>query len=174
MTISLHTVSVGTYLQNLPALAGLIDKAAAHCEAQGLGAEALSDARLAPDMWNFAKQVTSATHHSAGAIMALLGSGEFSPDLSPPPLDFAGLRRRVSEAIGYLQGIDAATIEAKAGSDMEFVFGERRMPFTAEDFILTFSLPNFYFHSTSAYAVLRNQGLAIGKMDYMGRPRLKG
>lgn len=173
MAISLHTVSVGTYLQLLPQLASMIDKAAAHCEAHGHGAEALCDARLAPDMWNFAKQVTSATHHSVGAITALLGTGEFSPDLAAPPMDFADLRQRVSDAIAYLQGIEAETVDAKAGSDMLFVFGERRMPFTAEDFILTFSLPNFYFHTTAAYAVLRNQGLAVGKMDFIGRPRIK-
>lgn len=174
MTLSLHTVSVGSYLQILPSLAGLVDKAEAHCRDKGLDAEALTGACLAPDMWNFAKQVTSATHHSAGTMQALLGSGVFGPDLAPAPTDFAALRQRVADAITALEGLDPAMVDGKVGHDMAFAFGERRMEFTAEDFILTFSLPNFYFHASAAYAVLRNQGLAIGKMDFLGRPRMKG
>ena len=173
MALDLHTVSVCSYLQILPPLAGLIDKAEAHCREKGCGASVLTEASLAPDMWNFAKQVTSAVHHSAEAMRGLLGSGEFGPDLAPAPADFAALRARAADAIGYLQGLEPETVNAKAGHDMAFVFGERRMPFSAEDFILTFSLPNFYFHATTAYAVLRNQGLAIGKMDFIGQPRLK-
>lgn len=174
MTLSLHTVSVGTYLQILPPVAALVDKAEAFCREHGHGPQALCDARLAPDMWTFAKQVMSVAHHSAGAMQGLLGKGEFGPDLSPPPADFAALRSRIVDAIAYLEGLDPDAVDGKLGADMAFVFGERRMPFSAEDFILTFSLPNFYFHATSAYAILRNQGLPIGKMDFLGGLRLKG
>lgn len=174
MALDLHTVSVGTYLQILPSILALVDKAEAFCRDHGHGAEALCDARLAPDMWSFAKQVTSVAHHSAGAMQGLMGKGEFGPDLSPPPAGFGALRERMADAITYLEGLDPDTVNGKMGADMAFVFGERRMPFTAEDFILTFSLPNFYFHATSAYAILRNQGLPIGKMDFLGGLRMKG
>jgi uncharacterized protein len=174
MALDLHTVSVGTYLQILPPVAALVDKAEAFCREKGHGAEALCDARLAPDMWSFAKQVTSVAHHSAGTMQGLLGDGTFGPDFAPPPSDFAALRGRLTDAIAYLEGLEPDVVNGKAGADMAFVFGERRMPFTAEDFILTFSLPNFYFHASTAYGVLRNQGLAIGKMDFLGSLRMKG
>lgn len=173
MSFSLHAAAVGTYLQILPAISALVDKAEEHCRASGLAAEALTDARLAVDMWPFAKQVTSCTHHSAGTIKGLR-AGVFGPDLAPAPLDFASLRREIGDAIALLETIEPDEINGMAGRDMRFEFGERRMDFTVEDFILTFSLPNFYFHATTAYAILRNQGLPIGKMDFMGRIRLKG
>lgn len=173
MTLSLHAVSVCTYLQILPAVAGLIDKGCTHCQSSEAEDEALTGAGLASDMWPLAKQVTSVIHHSAGAIRGLQ-AGQFSPDLSAAPTSFATLRQRLTDAINFLEGVDPEEINGMIGRDMAFVFGERRMEFTAEDFILTFSLPNFYFHATAVYAILRNQGLPIGKMDFMGMPRIKG
>ena len=73
-----------------------------------------------------------------------------------------------------LRLIDPAELDGLVGRDMRFEFGTRRMDFTAEDFLLSFSLPNFYFHATTAYDVLRNQGLPLGKMDFIGAVRLKG
>ena len=78
---------------------------------------------------------------------------------------------RIDETL--VHGIDAAEVEAFFGRDMRFSFGERTMDFTAENFLLSFSQPNFYFHATTAYDILRWKGLAIGKRDFMGRPRLK-
>ena len=172
MPFSLYHASVGAYLQILPSVAGLLTKAEAHCAEKGLSAEAMTGARLADDMWPFAKQVSECVHHSAKAIEGLR-AGVFGPELDPAPLDFAALQRAVADARAKLEAVDPAEIDGMIGQDMRFEFGERRMPFTAEDFILTFSLPNFYFHSTSAYAILRNQGLAVGKMDYLGKLRLK-
>mgnify|MGYP001766878740 CR=1 FL=1 len=172
MSLSLHTASVGTYLQILPAMAGLLDKGCAHCQAGGAEDEALTGAGLAGDMWPIAKQVTSVIHHSAGAILGLR-AGQFSPDPSPAPGDFATLRQRVADAITFLEGVDPTEIDAMAGRDIDFVVGDRHMPFVVDDFILSFSLPNFYFHATATYAILRNQGLAIGKMDFIGKPRMK-
>jgi hypothetical protein len=173
MPVSLHAVSVGTYLQILPAIAGLLDKAEEHCREGSHGDEALTGCQLAEDMWPLAKQVTSVIHHSAGAINGLR-AGVFSPDLEPAPQDFATLKQRVTDAIAVLQSVNPAEVDALTGGDMRFEFGPRRMDFTAEDFILTFSLPNFYFHAATVYNILRGQGLKIGKMDFMGRPRLKG
>ena len=173
MPFSLYHASVGAYLQILPSVAGLVAKAEAHCTENGLPAEALTGARLADDMWPFAKQVSECAHHSAGAIEGLR-AGVFGPELGPAPLDFASLNKQVADARALLEAVDPAEIDGMIGKDMRFEFGTRRMDFTAEDFLLTFSLPNFYFHSSSAYAILRNQGLKVGKMDYLGRPRLKG
>lgn len=172
MPFSLYHASVGAYLQILPSIAGLVAKAEAHCAEQGLPAEALTGARLADDMWPFAKQVSACAQHSARAIEGVR-AGVIGPELDPAPLDFASLHKEVADARALLEAVEPAEIDGMIGNDMRFEFGTRRMDFTAEDFLLTFSLPNFYFHSSSAYAILRNQGLPVGKMDYLGHPRIK-
>ena len=173
MSISLYSASVETYLQTLPAVAGLIDKAEGWCKQQGLPETALTEASLAPDMWPFAKQIMVVAAHSAGTIRALAG-GTFGPDLTPAPSDFASLRAAIADAIAYLRGVDAAEVNARAGHDMDFAFGERRMPFTAETFVLSFSLPNFFFHASAAYAILRGKGVEVGKGDFLGALRMRG
>lgn len=172
MTVSLHTATIGAWLQTLPAMAGLIDKAEAHCRTAGLPDAALAGARLADDMWPFAKQITSVVHHSQGAL-AGLRAGVFGPDLSPAPEDFASLREAVVGAIAVAQAVLPEEIDAIANRDMRFEYGQRRMDFTVSDFLLSFSLPNFQFHATTAYAILRHQGVPLGKMDFLGKVRFK-
>jgi uncharacterized protein len=76
--------------------------------------------------------------------------------------------------LGELDAVPADELDGYVGRDMAFVMGERRMDFTAEDFLMSFTMPNFYFHATAAYAILRSKGIKLGKLDFMGRPRLKG
>ncbi len=171
MAFSLYHASVGAYLQILPSIAGLIAKAEAHCTEHGLPAEALTGAALAGDMWPFAKQVWECDHHSARAIEGLR-NGVFSPDFDKAPLDFASLHARIAGSIATLEAIDPAEINGMEGQAMRFEFGTRHMDFTAEDFLLTFSLPNFYFHASATYGVLRMKGLNVGKLDFLGRMRL--
>ncbi len=172
MSISLHTAIIGTHLQLLPALAGILDKTEAYCAENGMEPTSLTEASLAPDMWPFCKQVFEACRHSAGAVESL-GVGWFSPDMTPAPTDFASLKQRVADAIAYLEGIDADYLDSIAGNDMNFKFGEKIIPFTVSDFMLSFSLPNFYFHTNAAYENLRVKGLEVGKLDYIGRFRTK-
>ncbi len=172
MAFSLYHATVAAYLQILPSISRLIDKAEAHCGEQGLADEALTGAALAPDMWPFAKQVSQCAHHSSRAIIGVR-AGVFRPEIEPAPLDFASLKAEIADARAMLEAVDPAEIDAMIGRDMRFEFRTRRMDFTAEDFLLTFSMPNFYFHAASVYGVLRNQGLPIGKLDFMGKLRLK-
>lgn len=172
MSVSLHTVTVGTYLQILPQIAKLVDKAEEHCRASGLPDEALTGASLAGDMWNFAKQVFECGHHSARAIRGVR-AGVFGPEIDPAPLDFASLRQEIAAAIAFVEEVAPGELDGLIGRDMRFEFGTMRMDFTVEDFLLSFSLPNFHFHATTAYDVLRNQGLTVGKRDYLGKLRLK-
>lgn len=172
MSSPLHTATIGIYLQFLPQIARLIDKAEAHCRENGLPPEALTEARLAPDMWNFAKQVMCAVQHSAGAAEALR-SGLTGPDMTEPPTKFAPLRQTVADAIALLQGVAPGEVDDAAARDILYEFGSGRMEFLGEDYLLSFALPNFMFHATTAYAILRNQGLAIGKRDFLGRTRAK-
>lgn len=172
MAVSLYTATIPAYLQTLPAMAGLIDKAEAHCREHGLAPSALIEAQLAPDMWNFGTQIGVVRAHSAGALEGAR-AGLFSPSFAPPPADFAGLRAIIADAIARVKAVTPDEINALEGRDAVFRFGERQMDFTAEDFLLSFSLPNFYFHASAAYAILRSKGLAVGKRDFLGTPRLK-
>ena len=173
MPLSLYAATVPSYLQILHQMTHLLGKAEAWCQEKGLPPSELIGARLAPDMWPFAYQVKSTAVHSWGAIEGLR-RGVFSPDTNPAPDSFAGLRERVATAHANLSALDPAELESYIGRDMRFEFGERRMDFTAEEFLLSFSQPNFYFHATTAYDILRMKGLPIGKRDFTGRVRVKG
>lgn len=168
---SLYDAVVPSNLQILGAVDRLIDKAAAFCTEQGRAEADLIDARLAPDMLPFGYQVKACTSHSLGGI-AGVRAGEFTPDRSAWPTDFAGLHHVVQAAIAELQAIDRDAFDALAGRETRFVFGETVMPFAGANFLLSFSQPNFYFHATTAYAILRAQGVKLGKRDFMGIPRI--
>jgi hypothetical protein len=172
MSFSLYAATVPSYRQILDAVASLLVKAEAFCAEKGIGPDDIVQARLAPDMLPFAYQVKSTAVHSIGAIEGVR-KGVFSPDMSQPPGDFPGLKLRIAQTLTALEAIDPAELDRYIGRDMRFAFGDHQMNFTAENFLLSFSQPNFYFHATTAYDILRWKGLAIGKRDFMGRPRAK-
>jgi hypothetical protein len=172
MPISLHTAVVGAYLQILPQIGGFIDKAETHCTAEGLDIEALTGASLSDDMWNFAKQVSQACHHSARAIVGVR-SGTFGSETQSVPVDPASIRKELADSLALLQAVDAGELDAIGDRDMAFEMGTFKMSFTVQDFLLSFSLPNFYFHTTTAYDILRSNRVALSKPDYLGRIRMK-
>jgi hypothetical protein len=172
MTISLYDATVPSYRQILGAVAGLLAKAERHCTDRGIAPDEIVQARLAPDMLPFAYQVKSTVVHSLGAIEGVR-KGVFSPDMTPPPKDFGALNHVVAAALAALEAIKPAEIDALIGRDMRFEFGERHIDFTAENFLLSFSQPNFYFHAATAYDILRWKGLPVGKRDFMGKARSK-
>lgn len=173
MPVSLHATTVLSWRQTLGAVAGLIAKAEAFCKEKGVTPSELIQARLAEDMLPFAYQVKSTVVHSLGAIEGVR-RGVFSPDMTPPPESFAALSGRITETLRALDAVSAAEVESFIGRDMRFEIGERRIEFTAENFLLSFSMPNFYFHATTAYDILRSRGVQIGKRDFMGALRSKG
>jgi uncharacterized protein len=172
MAFSLYAATVPSYLQILGAVSGLLVRAESFCTEKGIAPQELIQARLAEDMLPFAYQVKSTAVHSHGAIEGVR-KGVFSPDMTPPPETFAALKTRIAETLAALRAIDVAEVDGFLGRDMRFSFGDRRMDFTAENFLLSFSQPNFYFHATTAYDILRWKGLPIGKRDFMGKPRVK-
>ena len=172
MTFSFYDAVVPSNLQVLGAVDALITKAEAFCAEKGMAPADLIDARLAPDMLPFGYQVKSCAAHSVGGIEGVK-AGSFSPDMTPWPTDFAGLHAAIQTAIISLKAIDRESFDALADADTQFMFGETRMPFTGANFLLSFSQPNFYFHATTAYAILRAQGVKLGKRDFIGLPRLK-
>ena len=173
MPLTLHEALVPSWLQILGSVKLLVDKAEAHCADKGLDAADLLHARLADDMAPFTYQVKSCTAHSAGALEGAR-QGAFSPDMSSPPDSFAGLRDSLAEAEQALEKATPQDLDAIADNPLVFTIGDKyRLDFTARDFLLSFSNPNFYFHATTAYAILRMKGLEIGKRDYLGGLRIQ-
>jgi len=172
MAFSLYAAIVPSFQQTLGAVSGLLDKAQAYCEEKAIAPQELIQARLATDMFPLAYQVKSTAVHSLGAIEGVR-KGVFSPDTSAPPETFAALKARIAETLGALAIIDSAEIESFIGRDMRFSFGANHRDYTAENFLLSFSLPNFYFHAATSYDILRWKGLPIGKRDFMGKTRTK-
>lgn len=172
MALSLYAVTVPTFQQMLGGLDRILDKAEAHCAEQGMAPETLIQARLIGDMHSFAYQIKSTVVHSRGAIEGVK-AGLFQPDMTTPPDSFAGLKARVQDGIAWLDALAPDSVDALQGGDMQFGFGDRHIDFLAEDFLLSFSLPNFYFHVTTAYDILRMQGVPLVKRDYLARMRKK-
>ena len=172
MPVSLYDLTVPTYLQTLGAVSGFLEKGLAHCAECNAQPGEVIEHRLFEDMLPFSFQIRSVAHHSAGAIEALK-SGVFNPPGKAGPLDYAGLQALVKEARAKLEALKPDEVNALEGKDVVFQLGETKIPFIAENFILSFSLPNFHFHATTAYDILRLRGVPLGKRDYMGRMRIK-
>lgn len=171
MTISLHDATVAGFLQTLTAVAGYLEKGRAHCEANGIDLASVVDTRLYPDMAPFRFQLLSVVHHSKGAIEGVQ-AGAFSPP-TVIELDYAGLQAHVEGARTMLKALTRDDVEALQDKDVVFSLGPNKLPFTGGDFLLSFSMPNFHFHATTAYDILRTKGVPIGKRDYMGPLRMK-
>ena len=167
MPLSLHAAVIPSWLQILGAGRGWLDKAAAG----GMAEQDLVEARLVEDMFPFAYQVKSMAVHSQGAIEGLR-QGVFSPSFGEAlPRSVGEMRDRLDGAIAMLGSVGEDELEGFVGQPMRFEIGDKRLDFTAEDFLLSFSQPNFYFHATTAYAILRAKGVPVGKLDYLGKLR---
>src|SRR5262245_4552790 len=172
MAIPLSDVSVTSFLQVLGGVAGFLDKGRAHCEAKGIDLNKVVETRLQPDMLPFRFQVIAVAHHSLGAIEGAQ-KGLFAPPTGVANQDYAALQNIIADARAKLQKMDKASIDKLEGKDVIFQLGDRKLPFTAEGFLMSFSLPNLYFHATTAYDILRLKGAPLGKRDFMGAMRLK-
>lgn len=171
MATSLYDLTVTNYLQELEALGPILAKGRAYCGEKDLSVDALLEKRLADDMLPLSFQLHMATKHSIDAISGLR-EGKFAPPRGLEDLDYAGFEKQVADTTAALRALDPGEVESLAGKDIIFSIGDMEMPFTAENFVMSFSLPNFYFHTTTAYAILRAEGVPLGKRDYLGRMRI--
>lgn len=171
MPFSLYQLSVPLFTRGLNNLSGVLRKGEAHAEAKKLDQAALLAFRLYPDMFNFTRQIQVAADAAKGCVARLAG-------MEPPVYEdnertFAELLARVDKTIAYISGFKAAQIDDSEKHDSEkrpIVLKLRagEMTFTAEDFLLGFAQPNFYFHVTTAYDILRHNGVELGKRDFLG------
>ena len=171
MTTSLYDLSVGCYLQTLGAVSGFLERGADHFRENNIDPDEVAQTRLFPDMLPFAFQIHSVAHHSLGAIEGVK-AGVFGPPQGPFA-DYAGLQALVADTRTKLQAMSPSSVNTLSGKDVVFQMRDFKVPFTAENFILSFSLPNFHFHATTAYDILRTKGVPLGKRDYLGALRMK-
>ena len=166
MTVSLYDLTVGSYTQIVEATHGFLQKGADYCAEQGVAPEDFKKACLHPEMFDLHFQVVCVTHHSLGALNGMK-AGEFAPP-NYPETDYAGLQAMTSETLVALKAMTPDAVNALAGGKVVFKLGGNEIPFTNENFVLSFSLPNFYFHATTAYDILRSKGVSLGKRDFLG------
>ena len=169
MTISMYKTSVPIFVQFLTSLSAVLDKAAAFAEAKKVEPSVLLNTRLAPDMFPLVRQVRAATDHAANAAGRL--SGKELLKFANDETTIAQLKDRITKAIDYLNKIKQSEIDGSETKDISITFpsGQTRQ-FTGQSLLLGNSLPNFFFHITTAYDILRQYGVEIGKRDFMGTP----
>ncbi|MBW8858834.1 MAG: DUF1993 domain-containing protein [Caulobacter sp.] len=159
------------YPQALASVRGILDKGLAHATQAGLDLQEIVETRLCGDMLPFRFQIASVVHHSAGALTAVR-EGAFAPP-ERREANYAGLQKLVAEAEAAVRAWTPVAVNELEGRDLIFSVGEHKMPFVAEDFLFSFSLPNFYFHAATAYDILRMKGAPLGKRDFLGKMRMK-
>ncbi len=169
MAVSMYTVSIPVFIQHLNGLNTVLDKAATWAAARKVNETDLLNMRLSPDMFNLARQVRAATDHAANAAGRLAGKEllKFATDEST----IAQLKERIAKTIDYLKNIKQSEIDGTESKEISITFpsGQTRQ-FTGQSLLLGNSLPNFYFHATTAYDIIRQCGVEIGKRDFMGTP----
>jgi len=169
MTASMYKISVPIFVQFLTTLGAVLYKAAAHCEAKKIDPQALLGARLFPDMFPLVRQVRASTDHAVNATARLAGADPLS--FANNEASFDELGERIKKAIDFIKGFKAAQIDGTEDKPIKITFpsGATR-DFTGQSLMLGNSLPNFYFHCTTAYDILRQCGIELGKRDFMGTP----
>ena len=171
MNISMSAASVPVLLKMLRNARAWIDKAAAYAEQKKFDPDVLVNARLAPDMLPFKAQIMIMSDHAKGCVARLAGVD--NPRFEDDQKTLAELQARIDRTIAFVESV--ATSKIDGSEDREIVIpsraGERR--FTGHDYLTQYALPNFFFHATTAYAVLRHNGVDLGKADYLtgGAPR---
>jgi len=170
VTISLHEASVGVFVPYLENLSSLLDRAAAHAEARNIDPAVLLNMRLSPTMYNLKQQVGEANRHAVVASALLAGRAPHTFSEADP--DIPELKARISAAIDFVQALPRAEIDAAADKEVAFTFknGSQRK-FTGKSLLLAFSVPQFFFHVTTAYDILRHAGVDLAKKDFLGPPR---
>jgi len=166
MPISLYQAAIPAFVQQLQALAGVLDKAEAHAAAKKIDPAVLLNARLFPDMFSFVRQVQLVTDFAKGAAARLAGLEV--PSYEDTEKTFADLKARLRKTIDFLQALKPAQIDGSEGRDVTIRIAGNPVTFKGQSYLVNFALPNFYFHAATAYAILRHNGLELGKRDFIG------
>ncbi len=168
MTISMYQASVPSLIQSLTNLAAILEKGAAHAAAKKIDPSVLLSSRLAPDMLPLSKQVQIVSDVSRRGAARLAGLE--APGMEDNETTFAELGDRCHRTIAYLNTLTPPQIDGSEDKEIILPMGDRSMTFKGMPYLLGFILPNIYFHVTTTYAILRHNGVELGKIDYLGKP----
>jgi uncharacterized protein len=167
MSLSMHAASVPAFVRQLGAMLAWLDKAQAHAEARQFSPDNFLGLRLAPDMLHFTRQIQIAADFAKGCVARLAGQEVPKWDDNEATLD--DLRARIRRTIDYVQSVPAAQIDGSEAREivLQMRVGDPRH-YSGQDYLTQYVLPNFYFHATTAYALLRHAGVDVGKRDFIG------
>jgi uncharacterized protein len=165
MKISVHAMSVETFVPMLKSLSHLLDKGIAHAEAKKFDTSVLVNARLAPDMLPLSRQIQIACDAAKGAVARLAGKDPAKFEDNEKTID--ELKERVAKTIDYISGFTAADLEGGEDRDIKIPLRDRTLEMKGLPYLQTWALPNFFFHVTTTYALLRHNGVEIGKRDFL-------
>lgn len=168
MTLSIYDASVPVLKRGLTNLSAILSKAEASAEARKIDPAVLLAARLAPDMAPLTRQVQIASDGAKGGAARL--AGVEAPSYPDTETTFAELHARIAKTIAYLDTFKAEQFDGAEGREIVLKTPNGEFTFTGQSFLLTFVLPNSFFHVTTAYNILRHNGVDLGKFDYLGRP----
>ncbi|ABM36618.1 DUF1993 domain-containing protein [Polaromonas naphthalenivorans] len=167
MTSAIYTASIPVFKQMLGGLSGVLAKADAHVAAKNIDPNALLQARLFPDMFTMLRQVQVATDFAKSVSARLAGVDV--PKLADDEQSFAELQARIATVLAFIEGLDAALFDEAATREIVTQAGTpKEKRFTGESYLFSYGLPHFFFHTTTAYAILRHNGVEVGKKDYIG------
>ena len=168
MTISMYQASVPRFVNILSNLSNILDKTQAHVDAKKLDSATLTTYRLFPDMLPMTKQVQIACDTAKGVVARL--AGVEIPAFEDNEKTLADLKARIAKTIAFIQTVTPAQIDGTEDKEIVIKRGDKETHYKGMQFLLGHALPNFYFHVTTAYNILRHNGVEIGKRDYLGNP----
>jgi hypothetical protein len=166
MNISMYEASAPRFINTLKNLAGILDKAQAHAEAKKIDPLVLTASRLYPDMFALARQVQIACDTAKGAMARLAGVD--NPKHEDTEQSIADLKGRIDKTIAFIETFKPAQIDGSEDKALTIKLGPREVNWKGMQYLLGFALPNFYFHATTAYDILRHNGVELAKRDYIG------
>ena len=166
MALSMYNLSVPVFTRGLGQLAHLLDKGLAHATAEKIDPATLIGAQLAPDMFTLARQVQSASDASKLAVARI--AGITAPSFPDTETTFEELQARIAKTLDFFETVDRSQLEGSEARPVVVKTRGHELQFTAERYLMQFALPNFFFHVTTAYGVLRHSGVPVGKLDYLG------
>jgi uncharacterized protein len=166
MPLSMYELSVPVFVRMLNHLSNILDKAEAHAKANSMNPAELLTFRFYPDMWTLAEQVRAACNFPVRAAGRLSGSA--MPQFDGKDDSFESLRQRIAFTVKFVESVPRAAFEGSEAKEIVFPTGDTERRLSGQDYLFKFALPNFYFHLTTAYAILRHKGVKLEKRDYLG------
>ncbi len=165
-TLSMYQAFVPGVTNTLQALSQVLAKAAAHCEARKIDPNAFLQSRLFPDMFPLVKQVQIACDMAKGGVARLAGID--NPKFDDTEASFAELQARIERTLAFMRSVSPEQIDGSEGKAITLTLPSRTLAFTGQQYLTTFVIPNVYFHATTAYNLLRQGGVELGKRDFLG------